>query len=106
MSWDISLTINTGIKEREIVDCGNYTYNVSDMYVKAMGKSLSDLHGKKAKDVIPLLKTGVKAMLTDPIEMKKLSPENGWGDYDGALEYLQGILKACEENPECIVRVH
>ena len=36
MSWDVYLTIDTGIEEREVIDIGNYTYNVAPMYKKAI----------------------------------------------------------------------
>jgi hypothetical protein len=104
MSWDISLTEKQCV-DVEIAEVGNYTYNVSKMYVEAMGTSLNPLHGKKASEIIETLKTGVKNMKEDPEKYKAMNPSNGWGDYEGALMYLETFLAACEENPNATVEV-
>ena len=105
MSWDILLKINTGKEDREVVDCGNYTYNVAPMYQKAMGKTISDFNNMKCKDAISILEKGVKEMEENPDVYKKMNPENGWGDYEGSLDYLKNFLKECRQNPECIIEI-
>lgn len=108
MSWDISLEIDTGgVEPAEVVDIGNYTYNVMPMYAKVMGlRSLnSDLHGMLAGEAIPILRNGIAYMEDNPLIFQRMNPENGWGDYEGALEYLRKILKACVSNPKCTIRV-
>lgn len=107
MSYDVSLTIDTGGKEpREVVDCGNYTYNVAPMFAKALGgNGLRDLHGEAAWKVIPKLEVAVSQMQEHANDYRQLNPPNGWGDYDGALAWLQGILASCKENPKCIIRI-
>lgn len=32
-------------------------------------------------------------------------PDNGWGDYKGALEYLEKLLTACKNHPRATIRV-
>ena len=87
MSWDIDLTkkfysldfpFKVSIKIDEI-EVGNHTYNVNNMYAKAMNiKSFSDaLHNKKCSRAIPMLKKGIKKMIDNPKEYKKMNPPNG-----------------------------
>ncbi|MFJ5625436.1 hypothetical protein ACIQD3_22665 [Peribacillus loiseleuriae] len=104
MSWDISLTAKR-LVDVEVGDIGNYTYNVSKMYRVAMGISLSELDGQKATDVIPMIRKGVDEMLANPEKYRAMNPPNGWGSYEGALDYIQKLLHECEKNPDSIIRV-
>ena len=104
MSWDIRLT-EEKLVEVEVADIGNYTCNVSPMYVDAMGVSLSYFDGKAAKDCVKLLAQGVKNMLDDPDKYLAMEPENGWGHYEGALRYLSKLMNACIENPNATIEV-
>ena len=105
MSYDITLMINTGFEDREVLEIGNMTYNVAPMYMLAMGKSLCDFNGKQCKDIIPILRCGWLHMETKPEKYKALNPPNGWGDYKTALDYLEKILDGCEYNPKCKIIV-
>ncbi|MGG3890308.1 hypothetical protein [Metabacillus fastidiosus] len=84
---------------------GNYTYNVSKMYTKAMNKTISEFHGMKASVAIPILENGIKNMTANAAEYKKLNPANGWGNYEGALSYMSRLLLACGENPNATIDV-
>jgi len=109
MSWDISIEI-LGINGEyyEVEEVGNYTYNVNSMYHKAIGwEGLNqNLNNRQCADVINDLQKGIKNMENYPGEYIKLNPENNWGNYEGALEYLKKILAACKKTPEGIVRVN
>ena len=105
MSYDISLEINTGFEDREVLEIGNITYNITPMYTKAMGKNLSDFNDKKCAEIIPILRIGVMEIENNPEKYKKHNPANGWGNYEGALQYLTKLLINCEENPLCTVKV-
>jgi hypothetical protein len=86
----------------------NYTSNVSAMWADAMGANLGDLideHGSRNADLIPWLERGVKAMEDFPDHYRDMNPENGWGDYTGALAYLRWMLAMCRAVPEGTVRV-
>lgn len=98
MSYDVSLKIYTGNIDALVVDCGNYTSNVASMFHDA-GVGLQDMHDMTCRDAAPILKKGVQAMAADPKKYKAMNPKNGWGDYEGALDYLKGILGACETHP-------
>lgn len=102
MSWDITLTEG----QKEVADIGNYTSNVASMYKKAMGKTMSDFHGMVAGDIISEILKGFDRMTTSSIEYVLLEPENGWGNYYGAVEYLHKLVRACKENPAAVVNVY
>ena len=105
MSYDISLVIDTGHEETEVAYVGSYTYNVGDMYREALGFSLGELDGKNACDSLDILDKGIKDMQANPDKYKKMNPENGWGNYEGALEYLLNIRHQCHRYPKCTILV-
>jgi hypothetical protein len=102
MSWDICLKNKNNKITAEI---GKYTYNVNPMYQKAMGISLSDLNNMSTKQAIPILLKGVEEMINNKKEYIKLNPVNGWGNYDGALKYLESILKGCQKHYKSYISI-
>ena len=98
MSWDISL-------KQEVYEVGNYTSNVARMYNKAIGKSMRDFEGMVAEDALSLLQDCYYEMTSDPEAYKELNPENGWGNYDGAVAYLKKLIDGCKEFPTAVIEV-
>ncbi|MFB5759013.1 hypothetical protein [Paenibacillus medicaginis] len=96
MSWDVSL-VKDGHEE---IDCGNYTYNVSPMYRRAMGFTIGDLHRRSAADVAIILTDGIITLTNKPALYKEMNPENGWGNYEGAINFLAQIVKNCLLYPD------
>ncbi len=94
----------------------NYTYNVSSMFAKAIPtkrmekdrrsgemvtvRGIRALDGMVGEIASHPLKAAIEAMEADPAEYKKLNPENGWGNYDGALKVLKTIAGWCEIYPK------
>ncbi|MFD9950823.1 hypothetical protein ACFWYW_58985 [Nonomuraea sp. NPDC059023] len=109
MSYDISLHIDTGAPEDEwptAIDVGNYTANVSVMWRTALGgTSLRAFDGANAGESAPALAAAVKAMEGDPECYREMNPPNGWGNYEGALDYLRALAEACATHPKCKIRV-
>lgn len=101
MSYDAYLKIDTGGDEPATVcDIGNYTSNVSGMWRKALGKPLGEYDGVLAGDMIPDLERAVNDMIQNPQVYLPMNPDNGWGNYGGAKQYLEDILAACREHPK------
>lgn len=77
----------------------NITYNYSPYFYSLWGHGLNEFHGKKAKDVVPLLRTAVEKLGTR-------TTENYWeataGNAGHALSNLLAILEAF---PDGIVNV-
>jgi hypothetical protein len=88
---------------RDISPSFNYTSNVGGMFWKAGKFSIKHLHGKTGAEAMMMLEPVVSYMEMHPAEMKALAPDNGWGDFQGALEFVRDILDVCAENPEYIV---
>lgn len=105
MSYDISLT-QIVTEEKEVADIGNYTYNISPMYQKAMNISLYNFDGMKASEAIDILQKGLIDMTNNSLEYEKLNPENGWGDYQGAMNYLSKLLVECRKHPHSTIHVY
>lgn len=110
MSYDVYLQIHTGKEDHTVVDCGNYTGNVGNMYREAfpanpMGQrpGIHYIHSIKADMASGLLQMAISAMVDSPAIYKAMNPDNGWGSYEGALQFLKDILQACEDHPACTV---
>lgn len=59
----------------------------------------------RASQLIIPLTNGLKLLVDQPELMKYHNPQNGWGDYDGFIEFVREYLDACLENPEAVVEV-
>ncbi len=100
----MSLWISIETDEGEWNDLDfNVTYNLTPMFRLAFdGPSLAELlekYNTPTSSIRPL-RRGIRYMLENPEACKKLNPANGWGDYDGALVFLQQLLSLAETRPE------
>lgn len=84
----------------------NYTFNVSPMFRLALGgDGIKQLNNLGREECIELLESGIKHMEQNPEIYKKLNPENGWGNYEGALNVLSQILDALQSDEESYVYI-
>lgn len=84
----------------------NITHNVNSMWHKAgCYDALYNSEGKLSKEVSPILQLSLLVMLARPEEFKELNPENGWGDYDGAIDFLVKVIKEFNESPSAKIVV-
>lgn len=65
-------------------------------------RSLPAVHGR---DLIQPLRDGLEKLRARPEHFEQFNPENGWGDYDGLVQFTERYLAACEEYPDADVRV-
>ncbi len=110
MSYDVSLhtTVDTGSPDALnvcVADIGNYTSNVSGMWANALGHPLGDLHDRTAGDCIEALKDAVTVLEANPARFTEMEPDNGWGTYAGALDYLRRLRDACRVHPKAVIYV-
>ncbi len=100
------MSLDFYLEKRVEVYSGNCTHNVTPMWHKAgCYDALYNSGGLEAKDIIPFLEKAVYEMEEKPSIYEKLNPENGWGSYTIALEYLREVLCACRENPDTTIRI-
>lgn len=96
-------------EESETVYSANITHNLSKMAGEAMLYNClwrPDEHGiTRAEQLIPLLTTGLALLTSDPERFKMFNPSNGWGDYDGLVDFVANYLAACTEYPSAEVSV-
>ena len=101
----------------------NYTSNVSGMYYKAFERVYEDLspilekawykikdfkeafNSREREIIIPTLKFMIADMRAYPDIYKPLNPKNGWGNYEGAIEFLEEALKALLENKNSVMEI-
>lgn len=105
MSYDIDLEIDTGGPEPAAVGHSfNMTSNVGPMWRKA-GADLAEFEGKNAGAMVPVLDAAIGRMQANPDEYRTLNPSNGWGSYEGCLEFLQELRAEFSAHPNATVRV-
>lgn len=101
MSYDVSLGTHVRTRWYTIIDVGNMTSNVAGMWRLASPDTdgLKGLHGMTADQAIQPLSRAILRMRADPEAYIPLTPSNGWGSYDGALQFLTEVLAACRAHP-------
>lgn len=110
MSYDIHLymEIDTGGDEPAditLADVGNYTSNVAPMWAEALGHSLSEFKDQIAGSCLPALARAIADMETRWEYYRDMNPPNGWGNVDGALEYLRDLHAACTAHPKATIYI-
>lgn len=105
MGYDIWFVIDAGgPKPVQIGDNSNYTSNVAPMWRKA-GCDLAEMHDRPASEVRGPLWQALQAMRANPDEYRAMNPSNGWGNYDGCLQFLTGLWEACGRHPNAVMKV-
>jgi hypothetical protein len=93
-----NITHNLGLMAREVkLSNGKTLYDVlwrpdeNDYYI--------------AEDISELLEEGWNILLSDPDRFKKFNPENGWGEYEGLVNFVYEYRNACWLRPSAELRV-
>jgi hypothetical protein len=60
---------------------------------------------KYARDIGDMLDEGFNILLSDPDKFKAFNPENGWGNYDGLVDFVYHYRSACWDYPEAELRI-
>lgn len=105
MSHNVYLCIDTGGKEPVTVFGSDCTSNVSGMWADALGYPLAELDGRTAVDAIDDLRRAAWRMANNPDKYRAMNPPNGWGNYEGARDYITEILEACLAHPKTTIAV-
>ena len=78
----------------------NYTYNVSPMWYKAKpDKGIRTHYEMTGRDAVEPLTDIYCYMIDNYDDLVKLDPSNGWGDYEGALQFVGELILASLRNP-------
>ena len=119
MSYDIDVYTTTTITHHS----ANYTSNISKMYYLAYERIFENLKplfekaGFSINDFKEAINSGERVisiptlqfMITDmkayPEIYRPLNPKNGWGNYEGAIQFLEEALDALLENENSTVSI-
>ena len=104
--------MSLGIKlkvDDDVVFEWNITHNLNRMadrsgFYKAAWRP-DESGWDKASDISDQLLDGVSFMLKNKKELEAFNPDNGWGSYEGLLEFAFAYARACFENPEATICV-
>jgi hypothetical protein len=106
MSLDVDLMVTKPCS----VFTQNITHNLGKMAGNVVfedGLTLYDIlwrpdeHGfVYAKGIADYLDIGFNILLSEPEHFKTFNPENGWGSYEGLLNFVYNYRNACWDNPE------
>jgi hypothetical protein len=90
-----------------LADNLNYTYNVSPMFYDALPfeDGIRSIAGMTGRDALPGLREGLAAMQDHPAKYQAMNPENGWGDYGGAVEILKTLIEWAVAHPNAVFAV-
>lgn len=77
------------------------------MWRKAMPESdgLAGFDGLTASECIPTLRSGIQKMEDNPKDFTPMNPENGWGSFEGQLDFLRNVLNLFLSAPKATVVV-
>lgn len=95
MSLDLWLE-NPKCSECEHVAEHNYTYNVAQMWYEVYpdDTGMVQIEGMTGLEAQEKLLKAINEITTHPEIMKRLEPHNGWGTYEGFLEFLNKLYIA------------
>jgi hypothetical protein len=58
-----------------------------------------------AGQLIPYLEEGLKYLEENPDYLKAFNPQNGWGSYEGLVEFVRDYLAACKKWPSAEIHI-
>ncbi len=58
-----------------------------------------------ADQLVTPLTEGLERLKQNPEEFKKYNPDNGWGNYDGFVKFVEEYLAACIKYPSATINV-
>lgn len=93
MSWDWTVQANecAACNRGDFVADRNVTYNLSAIFIEALGCSVRDLDGEEMRTVAARAREGLARMRSDPARFRALEPLNRWGTYESALRDLEWL---------------
>ena len=104
MSLDVELII-----AEETVYEANITHNLGNMASQAgVYNALwqpEKINISKAKDLIEPLRQGLHELKSQPDKYKQFNPKNGWGSYNGLVEFVEKYLSACYDYPDADISI-
>lgn len=105
MSADYWLTIDTGGDSPAVItETRNVTYNLGQMLRAAGFPDWKDLIGAPASETAGVLDGVLRKLEADRERLTaEHTPENGWGDWDGAHAFVCELRDDCRNHPRATI---
>ena len=105
MSLDVTLTVSrpTEVYWRNITHNLNKMADAAGIYAHLWRPD--EIQITKAGQLIEPLTAGLALLRSDPERFKAFNPENGWGDYEGLVNFVEEYLAACRETPDADIGI-
>lgn len=84
----------------------NYTWNVGVMWFEIYPDDVSMvlIEGMTGEASLSKLIHAIKELEANPDKFKGMNPKNGWGSYDGFLNFVKELAKAAIDYPSLVWR--
>ena len=97
------------VKSGEVLYSANITHNLRLM-AQCCGLYLplwcpEDIGVEQASSLVEPLEKGIAYLKAWPARCRSTSPANGWGTYEGLIDFAERYLAACKEHPHALVEV-
>ena len=99
--YSANITHNLGAMAREV----EIPYMAGTVTLYTILWRPEELQFTKAREIAVLLDAGWNILLADPEKFKKFNPENGWGSYEGLVDFVYEYRNACWDTPDAELRV-
>lgn len=85
----------------------SYTYNVSQMWYEIYpeSKGMIDIDGMQGADAYNRLANARNHLEKEPDKFIAMNPPNGWGSYEGLLDFINRLISASLKHPHFRWRV-
>jgi hypothetical protein len=94
---------------RDELYSANITHNLSGMASEAgIYEALwhpEEIGALRARDIIHILRAGLRRLKANPERYTKFDAANGWGTYKNFVPWVERYLRACEQLPDAFIRV-
>jgi len=113
MSLDVDLMVVKPVS----VYSGNITHNLgkmADAVILSNGLTLYQILWRpeecsygytKAFEIVSYLNEGLVELIRHPEKYRKFNPENGWGSYEGLVQFTRDYHSACLDNLDAELRI-
>lgn len=99
----------------EELHVGNITHNLNQMAMHVPVSDTLTLYNvlwrpdesdlKTTDDILEYVTIGVKYLIDHKEELLQYNPDNGWGSYEGLLDFTKRVGSACLFHPHCEIEV-
>ena len=84
----------------------NYTSNVGCMFFEAFGEpGIRKINGLPGHQAAAQVLAALTRMAANPKKYRGMNPENGWGDFDGAVSLLMKLREEYLDHPHGVAKV-